>query len=186
MDNNQPNQPGTLAGLVQTGTVFDKKQTVDTFKALIKEGNVDPLAPYTVLKRMQKVAEEVFEDKEVQKIINDEADKHLVAGKKSFNLYSAQICKTAVYTYYDCKNCGHPVLDQLYKIQETVEGAIKQIEAELKLLIPDEKKGFGIQNDTKQIVVEQIPFLKWEPTDDIAIVRAPEKIQKIGLKYMKI
>lgn len=189
MDENRTpsEQAGTLASLVKTGTVFDKKECVETFKALIKEGNVDPLAPYTVLKRMVSVAEEVFKDPEVQKIVNNEAEKHMVGNRKSFDLYSATICKMAVYTTFDYSECGHVELDELYNIQKAIEARIKTIEEELKLLIPKkETPTLGIEGDSKTVVIDKMPFLNWADHGDQVVVKAPKKIQKEGLKFMKI
>jgi hypothetical protein len=183
---NPPSQGEALASLVKTGNQFDKKQVVETFTDMILSGNYDPLAPYTVLKRMVSVAEEVFENKDVQKAVRDEANKHLSGSQKSFKLYSATICKMAVHTYYDFTGCNHPALAELYKILEEVKANIKMYEDELKLLIPKDEKKLGIMPDTKSIVVDRMPFLKWETNDDQVIVQAPKKIQKEGLKFMKI
>lgn len=188
-DQGIPHQPADISSLVKVTTAFDSKNFIETIKSVIKEGNADPLAVYTVLKRMAKVAEEIFDDKEISTIVLNEADKYLSGSQKSFKLYSATICKMAVHTWYDFSACGHPVLDELYKIKKEVEIRIKALEEELKLLIPKETKGqigFGILPDTKQIVVDKIPFLKWEETDDQVVVQAPKKIQKEGLKFMKI
>ena len=175
--------------LMKVGTPFDSKQYIEGIKHSIKEGLVDPLAVYTVLKRMNKISEEIFKDKDIKDIVNNEADKHLSGNTKTFNLYSATITKMAVYTTYDFKGCGHPVLDELYKIQEEVKERIKNIEEELKLLIPktdNTKIGFGIEDSGKAIIVENIPELVLVNSGETVRVQAPQKIQQIGLKFMKI
>lgn len=173
--------------LVSVVTVFDSKQYIENIKSSITEGRVNPLAAYTVLKRMAKVSEEIFKDKEIKKLALDEAEKHLAGNAKSFNLYSAQICKAATYTYYDFSGCQHEVLDKLYRIQEDVKASIKQIEEELKLMIvPEGKTMFGIENNNKIINFTTMPELVWEGYGVDGTVQPPKKIQDLGLKFMKI
>lgn len=188
-DEELPPEKADVSALVSATVPFSSKSFIESIKTAIKEGNVNPLAIYTVLKRNNKVAEEIFEDKEISAIVLNEAEKYLSGNQKSFKLYGATICKMAVHTWYDFSGCGHPVLDELYKIRQEVEARIKALEEELKLLIPKETKGqmsFGIQGDTKTIVVEKMPFLRFEDSDDQVVVQAPKKIQREGLKFMKI
>lgn len=177
-----------VAGLIKVSTPFNSKDYIGKIKELILGGHVDPLAVYTVLKRMNKISETIFEDKQIKQIVLDEADKHLSGNTKSFDLYSAKICKMPTYTWYDFNGCGHPVLEELYKIQKEVAARIKQIEDELKLLIVKETTqiGLGILDDSKAIVVEAVPELAWINSGETLRVQAPKKLQTIGLKFMKI
>lgn len=174
--------------LMSLSQSFDSKQYIRDITFAIKNGEISALGGYTVLKRFQKIAEEVFKDKEIKDLALAEAEKYLVGNNKSVELWSAKITKAATYTYYDFSECNHPVLDELYKIKKEVEESIKSIEEELKLLIKPEGKQteLGIGLDTKQIIVEKMPFLQWIENEDQVTVQAPKKIQQIGLKYMKI
>lgn len=174
--------------LVNVAQVFNSKEYIENIKASVKNGEVNPLAAFTVLKRMQKVAEEVFKDKEIKDLALAEAEKHLSGNTKSFNLYSAQICKAATYTFYDFKECNHEILDALYAIQSEVEASIKQIEEELKLMVkPDNAMPtLGITDNTKTVFFEMMPKLVWEPYGVQGTVNPPKKIQQIGLKFMKV
>ena len=174
--------------LMSVGQSFDSKQYVRDILAATKNGEVNPLKAYTVVKRMEKVAKEVLEDKEFKKLGLDEAEKYLSGNQKSIELYSAKIMKAVTYTYFEFKDCGHPVWDELNRIEEEVKAKKKVIEEELKLLILKETTqiGLGITNDTKTIVVDKVPMLQWFENEDQVVVKAPKKIQQIGLKFMKI
>lgn len=179
--------------------LLDVRQPVNTKDIIesiidnVKEGKVNPLEAYSVLKRMAKVSETVLKDESIKEMANKEFDKYLgeLKGKKSVERYGAQICKTAVYTYYDFSECKHEVLDELYRIQEEVKEKIKNIEEELKL-IPDHNEkagvipGLGIPNTSVSKVFEKIPKLEWEDYGVIGSVERPRKVQTIGLKYMKL
>lgn len=182
------NQEKELQNIANVITTFDAKSYIDKIITSIKSGNINPLSAFTIVKRMAKVSEEILKDKEVKKLAIDEANKYLGGNQKTFQLHGATISKAATYTWYDFSECNHPVLDELYKIQNEVKDRIKLLEDELKLLIVPETKQatLGVGMDTKSIVVESIPFLKWEQTEDQVVVHAPKKNQDIGLKYMKI
>lgn len=171
--------------LMNISQSFDSKQYIRDISSSIKNGEVNALAAYTVLKRMAKIAEELFKDKEVKQLALDEFDKH---PGKSLEAWSAKIIKAATYTYYDFKECNHPQLDELYKIQKQVENDIKNLEEELKLLIVPETSqiGLGIASDSKDIVIKQMPNYGYIEHEDQITVHAPKKIQQMGLKFMKV
>lgn len=187
-DQDNQSKEESLQNIASTITVFDSKVYIEGIRSKILGGEVNPLAAFTIVKRMAKVGEEILQDKEIKKLALNEAEKHLSGNQKTFQLYSATISKAATYTYYDFKECNHPVLEALKSIEEEVKIRIKQIEDELKLLILSDQAqvSLGIKEDTKTIKVEKIPFIKWEETEDEVVVKAPQKIQQIGLKFNKI
>lgn len=184
----QDRQDQGLQNIANIITTFDSKAYIQKIKDGIINGEVNALSAFTIVKRMAKVSEEVLKDENVKKAANDEADKHLSGNQKSFTLHGATICKAATYTYYNFSECNHPVWNELKKIETEVKDRLKLLEEELKLLIiPDNKQHtLGIGLDSKSIVVESMPFLKWEANEDQVVVNAPKKIQQMGLKYMKI
>src|SRR4051812_38872725 len=97
---------------------FTSDQYVRDILSGVLNGHVEPLAAMTVVKRFEKVAKKVLENEQFKALAVAEAEKHLAGNTKSFQLYSATICKGATYTTYDFTNCGHPVLAELYKIQQ--------------------------------------------------------------------
>jgi hypothetical protein len=181
-----------IKDLVSVSTPFKVDDFIEAAKTSIKQGTSDPLAVYTVLKRMSKISEEIFKDNEIKDIVLNEADKYLSGSKKSFDLYSATICKMPTYTYYDFSGCNDPELETLYKIQKEVALRIKLKEDELKELIPKKENtqiGLGLVNDTKEIMVDLIPVFGYNEADnkgELITVKAPKKIQNIGLKFMKL
>ena len=184
-ENKQETNLQNISNLI---TTFDSKSYMANIKSNVIEGNVNPLAAFTVLKRMAKVSEELLKDTEIKKLANDEADKHLSGSQKTFTLHGATISKAATYTWYDFDGCGHTVYDELKKIKLEVEERMKLMEEELKLLIVPESKQhtLGVGMDTKSIIIERIPTLTWLDTEDQITVQAPVKHQTIGLKFMKI
>ena len=188
MENNKNNQTQELINISQS---FDSESYIQNIKTSIKEGLVNPLGIYTILKRMNKISEVIFKDTEINEIVLNEADKHLSGNQKTFDLYSARICKMPTYTWYDFSGCNHPQLEKLYEIQKEVALRIKLLEDELKELIVPEKTqiGLGIVNDTKEYINKEMPAFGYVESDDkglISTIKSPKKIQKIGLKFMKI
>lgn len=176
--------------LIDNTTLINAKEFIEVIKQEIKNGNVNPLQGLTVIKRMAKIAEEISKDEEIKESASKELDKHLTGNTKSIQLYGATICKAATYTFYDFSECNHPYYNELKSIQEQINNEVKRIEEELKLLIPSETKQanltFGITGDTKDIIIESSIKLIIEPNGLIVNVKAPRKIQKIGIKFMKI
>lgn len=174
--------------LLNVSQSFDSKQYVRDILSATKNGEIDALKAYTVVKRLEKIAKDVLEDKEFKKLGLEAARKYMAGNSRTIELYSAKISEAVTYTYFDFSECGHPQLDELYKIQEQVKAAIKVIEDELKSLIPKETTqiGLGIMNDSKDIVIKGMPQLTIAEHEDQITVKAPKKIQQIGLKFMKI
>jgi len=187
MDNNETPIANSILDVRQP---FKVQDSIDKFKAIIKSGDVDALEAYTILKRMQKIPEEVFKDEEIKDLALDSFDKHLAGGKvKSVTLYSAQICKGATYTYYDFSECNHPLLNKITDLINSLTEEKKRIEEELKLLILSDSQQasvFSINSDEKEIIVPKTPKIVWEDSGEIVTVKAPRKMQKIGLKYLKM
>lgn len=196
-DNNQQEEPkNPLAPtmfLDIRNPIFDCKDAINEITEGIKEGRIDPLKAAVILKRMEKISEEVKKNPVVKELIKREADKYISGSIKSFEYFGAKISVMATYTWYDFKDCGHEELTKLKEIQEQVDARIKIIEAELKLLIPKENSGmkfgqidFGISATKKGVLVERVPRLEWDEVNEICYVEPPRKIQDIGLKFMKV
>lgn len=191
--NEEISEKTNVPAIIDLRGAHSAKDIVTNIVSNIVEGHVDPLVGYTILKRMAKVSEEALKDEKVRNMAENEFDKYAAEAKgKSILLHGAQICKMATYTYYDFSGCGHEVLDELYAIQKEVKDRISLIEDELKLLVPkDEYKagtipGFGIVNNNKDVIYSTLPKLAWDSYGGVGTVMAPKKIQKMGLKYMKV
>jgi len=172
---------------------FDCKSLIANIKENILSGNISALEGAVVLKRMAKVSEEVLKDEDIKKMAMTELEKYageLKGATKSVNLYSASMSISPTYTFYDFKECGHEVLDQLYKIQEHCKEMIKQIEDEVKTIPPPSNQvnieEFGIKNDGRDMVFQQMPKLIWEDYGVIANVKPPRKVQTIGIRFNKV
>ena len=186
-----PSEISNVNELMSVVKPFQSAQYARDIVASVLNGEVDPLAAMTVVKRFEKVAKTVLENEQFKSLAAAEAYKHLSGTQKTFSIYSATISRGALSTKYDFSECGHPVLTQLYEIQKEVAEAIKLYENELKLLIPkdDSKIGeetLGIPSGQKEIVVDRMPMLKWEENQDQVTVKAPKKMQALGIKYMKV
>lgn len=140
------------------------------------------------LKYLNKFTEELYEDKEVKdKITNDTKD--FIDLNKDFKKVKYQ----ATYTNYDYSGCMHKELDQLMKIQKTVNERVKEIEKELseyaKVVENKQPKMFEngsmvLETDTKNIIVEY----DWELVRQVngeepITINPPKKYQTMGLKY---
>lgn len=182
MENNQ-------LELVENSILINAGDFISSITNAILTGEVDPLKGVTVVKKMAKIAEEVLKNEDIKNLALKELDKHLSGKTKSIQLYGATICKAAVHTYYDFSECNDPRLQSLLDIKSQIEHQIALYQEELKLLIPSETKEaqmFGITKDTKDIVVENTFELSLVPSGEVVTVKAPRKIQKMGMKFMKL
>lgn len=183
------NEPSNLNQLMSVVQPFSSRQYARDIVQGVKDGNVNPLAAMVVVKRCAKVAEIALKDEQFKAIAADEAYKHLSGNQKTFEIYSSTISRGATSTKYDFSECGDIVLEELYKIQEYVKAEVKKREEKLKLLIVNEtgKIGeFGIDADSEDIVIKQMPKFMWEAHDDQITVKAPRKMQTLGIKFMKV
>ena len=178
--------------LLDVRSKFNSKELIDNISESILTGKVPALEGYTILKRMAKVSEEVMKNDEIKKLAMGELEKYageLKGATKSVQLYSASMSISPTYTFYDFSQCGHEVLDQLYKIQEHVKEMIKQIEDEVKTIPSEESKSqleFGIKYEGREITFSKMPSLTWENYGVIATVKAPRKVQTIGIRFNKV
>lgn len=141
---------------------IDDKQIVDNIKFNIKEGLVNPLQCMIALKRLEKIAENTKDDKEIKEIFKDSVTKALDGGK-SVDMFGANLRIQATGTYYDFVPCKDSVLKELMTIQKQVDEAIKKRKEDIKqLLPPDDNKTLGIRS--KKIIQEGLPSFTW--TDD--------------------
>lgn len=176
-------------GLLDVRKPFEVKELIQNIKDAINGGFVNPLEAFTIVKRMGKIYEEISEDKEIKKLVLEEFDKYVAGGKiKTIEIFSAKISKAAVWTGYDFTECGHPALDKINKLMTMLKLEKEKVEAELKLLILPEGKQmqFGIGDGSKEIIIPNMPELIWQDSGEVVNVKPPQKIQKIGLKYMKV
>lgn len=187
-DNNVNSEISNVNELMSVTKTFNSSQYVRDITTAVKLGEVNPLAAMAVIKRFEKIAKKCLEDQEFKDLATNEAEKHLAGNAKSFQMYSATICKGATYTTFDFSGCGHPILDELYKIEEKVKVEIKRYEDELKLLVTDNVKvdDLGIASDSKEIVVDRIPVFNYIANEDQVMVKAPIKYQKMGIKFMNV
>ena len=64
------------ANLLDVRSPINTKDIIQNIKDNIKEGKVNPLEAYSVLKRMAKVSKEVLEDEEIKNQASTEFDKY--------------------------------------------------------------------------------------------------------------
>lgn len=192
MENNNDNKPTIENNLLDVRKAFNSKELIENITNTIKAGTIPALEGMVILKRMAKVSEEVMKDEEIKKMAMTELEKYsgeLKGGKKSVDLYSSSMSISAVHTFYDFTQCGHEVLDQLYKIKAHCDEMIKQIEEEVKTIPSVETKSqleFGIEHTGRDITFQKIPTLTWEDYGVIGNVQPPRKVQKIGIRFNKI
>lgn len=156
------------------------KDTVATIKDNLLDGNLDGVKVGIVLKKLAKISDELLKDPEVKDAIYKDSVKYL-----GETILGGKISESATSTWYDFSICEHPELNQLYEIQTAVKERIKQLEEELKLLIPKDQKiktgVFGVQATKKPIVVEYYYNLSQEPSGEIIECDPPIKRQSMGI-----
>lgn len=164
------------------------KQLSNVIKSSLLEGEGNAAKLGVVLKRMEKLHKEVTSDESCKEAILEETRKYMENGK-SAEILGAVISERATKTWYDFNECGHTEYDDLCRIEEFVKNRKKEIEAELKLLIPDTKKSinsFAIKKSSKSIIIENTYKLEEVPLGDVVDVKPPQKLQSSGLVYTKV
>lgn len=151
---------------------------VDMIKYNIKEGHTDTIEMMLSLKKLEKISEEVKEDKEIKEIFLENTKKVLDGGK-SVDMYGAKITVRAVHTYYDFSECGDSVLDAMYKIKKDLDEMIKQRETEIKAMFPSNPSKLGIPKRT--IIQAGVPSLEISEDEFEENICAPIKKQKDGV-----
>lgn len=171
---------------------FSKPNTVQeivkNITEAVKNGEVPPTPVHINMKKIQKVCEAFFEDKEVKDIVLSDAEVHL-NGQKTANVFGAKISIAATYTAYDFKGCRHPALDAWNDILKTAKAQVKVLEDELKDFHKEQEKeyldvkNFGtIKNNSKEITVQFLPRLIYDEVGEVANINPPVKYSKQGLK----
>jgi len=140
--------------------------------AAIQAGEINPLEVFTLLKRMTKLTDTVFDNKDIKELVLKEAQKHLPKGGKTIvNNVSLEIIPT--YTSYDYKVCNHAEYNELVKIMTTVQARMKEIEKEL-VKIP--KDGEVV------VTIMELPRLAFDNVGEECTVYPPYKHQTMGVK----
>lgn len=149
-------------------------------KEYIKEGKGDPLEVHLFLKRIEKVQEELKDDKEIKEIILKEADKHTQEGK-TFEYLGAKITATSVHTSYDFSTCGDILWDNLNELFNQVKEMKESREKMLKAAFPDSKTTkFGFT--APLVIVEHTYSLVQNDCGEEVRLNAPLKRQVPGLR----
>lgn len=188
----EENKEAAVNNLLDVRSKFSSKELIDNITSSITTGKIPALEGMVILKRMAKISEEVMKNDEIKKMAMSELEKYsaeLKGSTKSVQLYSSSMSISPTYTFYDFSECGHHVLDQLYKIQDHVKEMIKQIEEEVKTIPSAESKSqleFGIKHEGREITFSKMPTLTWEDYGVILNVKPARKVQTIGIRFNKV
>lgn len=176
----------TLA-LIDVRTPVTAEQIVINIKDQIKSGDVNALKVRIMLKRFEKVSEEMGKDKVFVEMSEEEFSKY---GSGTIQLFGAKIQATTVHTSFDFTECNDPIYNAWKEIEKRVIEARKAREEFLKTLIPKASDIPGTPNFANSgkmsINVETLPTLCEEPSGETVEVYAPKVYRKSGLKFMKV
>src|SRR6266403_3284127 len=98
----------------------ETRDVIDDIAFKITDGQINGAYAGVILKKMSKISEEVMKIPEVKNTILNETIKFINGSKKGDKIFGASIVHCATSTHYDFKECGHIVLNELYKIQDQV------------------------------------------------------------------
>jgi len=154
---------------------------VNNIKDAVEFGEVDPLQVGIFVKKIEKIAKTINEDKDFKRVVHEETLKHFT--DKKYKGYGMTISERAVHTTYDFAVCGDPIHNRLTQILTDVKKLLESREEDLTKLI-DNNPTFGTIKPPHKEVITQLPILMWEDGDGEEVtINAPIKYQKIGLVY---
>lgn len=161
------------------------KEGVKAVKDLVRAGVVDNAYIAVSFKKISDIYDEVRKDKDIKEILENSLRPY-AEDKANPVLLGYILSERATRTWYDFSECGHPVYDELCKLEEQIKEMKKQLEEQLKALIPKTTQySFGIPNTNQSINIESIPVLNWEPSGEVAELKAPLKRQTTGIVFTK-
>lgn len=116
-----------------------------------KKGNISPLKINVALKKFSKTLEIFEKNEKIKEQVFNEI-KQYQEGKTS-KVYGARITEQS-RGYYDFTECNDPYWEELSIIKKKVEGLLKEREAFLKTLHPDNKAN-NFKNGVIDFKIEQ-------------------------------
>lgn len=134
--------------------------TVQSLRNQILDGEVDALAAYINLGRMEKIISEVKKDSAVIDCALNEFAKY---GQKTVTMGDCEVTEGQVGVRYDFSECNDAELDDLYRLKTSTDIAIKERENFLRGL----KHTITVAN---------------EETGEICAIHPPVKTSKTTLK----
>lgn len=150
----------------------------------ILDGEVNPLEVKVFLKKVMAIDKKVFTDSENKEQLNDLLEQEFLKCKegKNVKMYNATIGETN-REYYDFKECGDDLWDDLDHIEKQVKQLKKDREDQLKKLHPDNqpKQSFGIPST--KIMTDYTVKLVTEETTEVFEINPPLKRTVTSLRF---
>jgi hypothetical protein len=144
---------------------------VKTVKEAILDGEEDIGKIAVFLKKISKVATEIFKDSQTREAIDEEIERY--AGKGQAVLFGAKVEHTVTSTSYDFSMCNHAEYDALCDIERLVKAKKKEIEKMLKELTIE----------SKEVVIPKLPNLSYVDSGEVIEVFPPAITKKRGAKF---
>ena len=156
---------------------FNHIEVAKTITEAIKNGEIDPLVTHMFLKRTEKLAELVKEDKEVKEAITKAASSH--SPDKAFEFMGASLKVGAVHTAYDFSECGDLLWNNLNEMVTKFTAMKKAREEQLKVAFP-ENIGFGFK--PPRMIIDHLYHIETVDCGEEVVLNQPKKIQQMGVK----
>lgn len=138
-------------------TKEERTQVVREIFNELLEGRINPMELHIRMKSIEEVVKQLTLMPAYKAIVLDDAEKH----GKSFQYHNAKVDIREVGVKYDYSGCGSEALAELYKKQNAINDAIKELEAYLK---PLPKSGIQVINESTGEVETHYPPAKTSTT----------------------
>lgn len=170
-------------------SVEKHKKFINDFQNAILNGEIDPVQAGVVLKRIEKVKEEIYKGdlgKKVKEKIYEKTEEAVAEGVTE--IMGAKISIAPLYTSFDYSQCNHPGWDAWNEIEQIAKEKKKECEKELKLLYERSQKKMtdftlGIQSTSEPMIYRGMPILELSDDEVEEEVNPPSKYQTKGPKY---
>lgn len=168
MENDQNKKKTTEVGVFKGVLQASTKDSAARIIELLKTGEVDPAYVGVGLKKMEKIAELVKEDKGAKEIIEEATRQYQEGTKKTFHAFGAKIT-IATRGYWDYSQTEDPVLEAYNDIEKQVKELKKLREEYIQNKSEEWEKmntpkagalNFGIQ--PFNLTFDKIPKLEFE------------------------
>ena len=147
---------------------MDVKDIATTIEKSILDGEVDKTEAAIFLKRIEKIVATVLESKPIKEAFRVNFEKY-----KKVKAFGAIVEYGSTYTSYNYDLCNHDLYNAWKRIAIEAAANMKIIEKELREL----------QDSDKEIVITEVPVIRYESSGDIITICHPVKTEQFGPKF---
>lgn len=147
---------------------MDVKEIAATIEKSILDGEVDKTEAAIFLKRIEKIVELVLKNEDVKEQFRINFQRY-----KKVQAFGAIVEYGSTHTSYNYDLCNHDLYNAWKRIAIEAAANMKLIEKDLREL----------QDSEKEIIITNVPVIRYESSGDIITICRPVKAEQFGPKF---